>query len=233
MAPKAVRTRQKSGELGAPSALPDAGALPTNKDVIAAINHEIDKSTEHSKSDKEKEAIKQVKDFVIKKFQDVNPALPLLQESGVVQKMTRLFESSKKATQKQLKAKVFKLFKERLHHLFDIVACNCEIINCGGDQACRSKDDCTGFHVLCSCPPDRRIPEKEVQFIKDQRTKEGLLGGEMLMMGKDIKETKLQKDKAEKKEKLANKAEKRAADAAKVDENIKKEKEGSDRRRCL
>jgi hypothetical protein len=225
MAPKVVKTRQKSGELGAPSALPGAGALPTNKDVIAAIQHKMDKSTDETKSGKEKEAIKQVKDDVIKKFQDANPALPLLQDYSVVTKLTRLFESSNKANRKQLKASVFKLFKEKLHRLFDIVACNCEIINCGGDQACRSKEDCTGFHVLCSCPPDRRIPEKDVRFIKDQRAKIGLLGGKMFMAGKDTVEANIQKDKAEKNEQMAKKAEKRAADAAKVEENIKKKKE--------
>ena len=225
MGPKVVRTRQKSGDLGAPSALPEAGSLPTNKDVIAAVTHEIETSREQSKNDKQKVAIIEVKDSVVKKFHEVNPALPLIQEGSVVKKMTRLFETSKKAKRKQLKPKELNLFSEKLNHLFDIIACTCEIINCGGGQACRSKEDCTGFHVLCSCPPQMQIPEKEVQYVKDQRDKIGLHGGAMFMTGKDYAETKLQKEQAEKEKKLARKAEKRAADAAKVDANIKKKRD--------
>ena len=41
--------------------MPSAGALPTNKDVIATVNYEKDKSTIISKIDKEKEAINNVK----------------------------------------------------------------------------------------------------------------------------------------------------------------------------
>ena len=60
--------------------MPSAGALPANKDVIAAVNYEKDKSTKISKSDKEKEAINNVTNEITKKFHDVNPALPLFQE---------------------------------------------------------------------------------------------------------------------------------------------------------
>ena len=72
--------------------MPSAGALPANKDVIAAVNYEKDKSTKISKSDREKEAINNVKNEIIKKFHDVNPALPLFQESCVLQKIKRLME---------------------------------------------------------------------------------------------------------------------------------------------
>ena len=104
-------------------------------------------------------------------------------------------ESSFKANWKQFKPKDFKIFYEKLHRLFDIVACTCKIIHCGDGLACRSKDDCTGFHIYCSCSPDRIIPEKEVRFIKDQRTAIRLLGGEMFMNGRDTVEAKQQREK--------------------------------------
>ena len=42
MPAKVRRTRQKSGELGAPANLPDVGQLPTNKEVIASIEAELE-----------------------------------------------------------------------------------------------------------------------------------------------------------------------------------------------
>ena len=84
--------------------------------------------------------------------------------------------------------------------------------------------ECTGFHVLCKCPPERKIPETEVGFIKDQREKLGLLGGKMTLEGKDVKGARLEKNREEKEEKKAMKEMKRAEAAAKVDENIKRKR---------
>ena len=147
MGPK-VRTRKNSGEIGAPSDLPDIGALPTNKDVINALQYEVNKATGQTKTAKENEAIEDVKNSVVNKFKEVNPTLPLIQENSVIRKLNRLYETSCKQKRHQLTAKAFNSFIERLPHLFDIIACQCEIINCGGGQACRSQEDCTGFHIL-------------------------------------------------------------------------------------
>ena len=108
--------------------------------------------------------------------------------------------------------------------MFDIIACQCEIINCGGREACRSKEDCTGFHVICFCLPGIRIPEKDVRFVKDQREKIGLLGGEMAMEGKDVKEAKQQQEEAEKEDRKRKKEESKAESAAMVDSKIRKTK---------
>ena len=69
MGPKArkKKTRRQSGDSGAPAELPDAGALPTNKDVIAAVKHEVSKSEDMTNEDKEVEALINVKDAVLKK----------------------------------------------------------------------------------------------------------------------------------------------------------------------
>ena len=223
------RTRQKSGDLGAPSELPDVGVLPTNKEIIASVENELDKkdaSGGHAKTRAyfEKDSYVIVRDALIRKYLEVNPKLPLLSDKHVEQKIARIHQQSKKAERKHLKPKEAKLFKENLLRLCDIVACRCDIINCGGGEDCRSKDDCTGFHVFCKCAPEHKIPETEVRFIKDQREKVGILGGEMLMEGKDVKGARLDKKREEKEEKRAAKEKKKAEAAAKVEENIKRKK---------
>ena len=91
-------------------------------------------------------------------------------------------------------------------------------------KACRDEKNCTGFHILCECPDEERIPEKDVRFIKDQREKTGLHGVEMIMDGKDVKEAKLLQEEAKKAEKKKEKDEKKVKAARKVDENIRRGK---------
>ena len=52
MGPKSRKTRRQSGDFGAPAELPDAGALPTNRDVIAAVKYEVTKSEATTNEDK-------------------------------------------------------------------------------------------------------------------------------------------------------------------------------------
>ena len=222
------KTRQKSGDLGAPSELPDVGALPTNKEIIASIEDDLDKKDTTGGQPKhrtqlEKSSYDVVKKALIKKHHDVNPNLPLLQDRVLDLKIERLHQQSKKAKRNYLKPKEAKAFEDNLHRLFDIIACKCEIVKCGEGQSCRSKD-CTGFHVICNCPPEKKIPETEVRFIKDQREKIGLLGGKLTLTGKDVKGARLDKENEKKEERKALKEKKRAEDAAKVEENIKKKK---------
>ena len=185
-----VRTRHKSGDVGAPTDLPDAGALFVNKDIIAAVDSVMEKSPNISAHG----ACIEVTKNVIQKFMDLNPVLTLLSEKVIINKMKRLHVESVKYKRNKMTQKVKENFKYKLPRLFDIISCQCEIVNCGGGKACRNEEDCTGFHILCQCPLDERIPEKDVKFVKDQREKMGLFGGEMVMEGKDIKEAKLQKE---------------------------------------
>lgn len=197
------------------------GQYPTNKDIISAVNHEVEISTETQKKVKEKEAQKTVSNAVIAKYKEISPGLPLIAEESVLKKVERLFESSVDAKRNKLKPISKKNFTEKLNKLFDIIHCQCQIIRCGEGENCRMKD-CTGHHVICSCEAQKQIPEKEVSQVKDQREKEGLLGGTIGVLGRDNRvERKLLK-KAQKEQNLEKKAEKRAEESAKVEENIKK-----------
>ena len=142
MPPKVRRkTRQKSGELGAPSELPDVGALPTNKEIIASVESDLDKNdaSGHPKhrAQLEKGAYARVRDALIKKHLDVNPKLALIPEKKIDEKINHLHQQSKKAKRNNLRGKEEKIFHEKFLRLFDIIACKCEIINCGGGPACR------------------------------------------------------------------------------------------------
>lgn len=226
MGPKPrVRTRQKSGDVGAPADLPDTGALYVNKDIISAVDSILDipNKTAH-------DAFVEVTATVVKKFKEVNPVLNLLSNKVIITKMKRLHADSLKLKRNQLTKKVKENFKGKLPRLFDILSCQCEIINCGGGKACRNEKDCTGFHILCVCPEgDERIPDKDVKFVKDQREKLGLLGGEMAMDRVDVKEVKEKKEEAKKAEQRETKKNKKAEAAKKVKETISRRRKDDTR----
>ena len=130
MAPKVKRkTRKASGDLGGPSELPDIGALPTGKDIISAVEAELDKkdSSGHTKHRAvfETEAYQAVKTALIKKYMDVNPKLSLIPEKKIVEKIQRLHQTSKKSKRANYKSqgKDARWFNERLPRLFDVIAC--------------------------------------------------------------------------------------------------------------
>ena len=79
----------------------------------------------------------------------------------------RLYEDSVQAKRKGLKASKFKFYRENIDKMFDILACQCEILPCEGKTSCRCIWDCQGFHAVCSCIDEKRIPESEIMFVKD------------------------------------------------------------------
>ena len=136
MAPKVKRkTRKSSGDLGLPSDLPDGGALPTNKEIIASVEAELDKrdASGHPKHriKFEREAYRTVTNSLIRKHQHVNPKLPLVPEHIIVTKILRLHRQSKMFKSNKLHPREAKPFNDKFLRLFDIIACKCEIINCG------------------------------------------------------------------------------------------------------
>ena len=223
MGPKVKKTRRSSGDIGAPSELPDVGALYTNKDVIAAINNEVDKSSnifDSNKSSDEAAALNKVKDAIKKKLHEIIPTVPIIPEKALYVKLKRLHDVSINAKQKKLKAKVFKTFKEKLNRLFDPIVCQCKIEKCEGREACRDPGQCTGYHAICACKKEDKIPDKEVKYVKDQRENVGLLGGNMFSTGQDIEGEKLMEEEAEEQQNKDKKAAKRTLGAQKVEGKI-------------
>ena len=99
-------------------------------------------------------------------------------------------------------------FNVKLDKLFDILNCKCELTSCDG-AGC---EGCvTQAHIKCSCTREKRIPVKDLAYIKGQREKVGSKGPHQ-MVGPDLPEHKRQVRTLERKvmeKKMAEKAEKR------------------------
>ena len=131
MPSKCRRTRQSSGDVGASAKLPEAGAIPTAKDVIASINFKIEKSTKETEKEKEREAIDIVAKHLVKKYNLLIPKDPILSEKAVNLKVSRLLETAILLKQNKLKTTAKTHFNENINKLFDIIACSCKFIKCG------------------------------------------------------------------------------------------------------
>jgi hypothetical protein len=179
----AGRTRTASGDAGAPSPLLHPGLLNDNRDVIAAVKFEnINLDT--------KEAIEKVTEQIKQKFNMVNPKLPLISNQNIMQKITRLMQTEHDFKRKKLSKAKAKNFTQKQSKLFDVISCQCKIFECSRPETCCSPETCSGFHISCSCAKYLRIPDMETSFVKDQREKEGTLGGKQVMVGVDSKDAK-------------------------------------------
>ena len=127
---------------------------------------------------------------VRQKFHQANPRLPLITESSATNKIRRAFDSADLLDKKRLKSKRKKYFIDSLDKVFDLVICQCELVDCAEED-----HDCGGVHVICHCENKDKIPKLELAWIKDQRDKIGTKGGKFIMRGVDKKEAKTYKNK--------------------------------------
>ena len=188
MPPKKAKTRHSTGScFGPPSLLPDIGSLYTLRDVLAAI--EMERSLHPDQNNRW--CAEQIAPLVKAKWAETNPQLVLIQDVSIVLKLIRKFDkalliNAKKGTTKQKED-----FLSKIDKLFDILVCQCPIEVC-------FKSDCNpghcqnGAHITCNCLKQFKVPTMELAFIKDQREKVGLRGGEMLMAGADKAEARRQ-----------------------------------------
>ena len=71
-------------------------------------------------------------------------------------------------------------FLSKLVKVFDLLVCQCQFGDCEG-----CNDNCQAVHMDCSCSRSEKIPEIELAYIKDQRSKVGHSGGKLVMNGTD------------------------------------------------
>ena len=207
-----IQTRKSSGAVGAPSELPEVGALYTNQDVLSALAAKAIANN----GEVTKEHMEELSDEIINKYLRVNALLAVMDKTSVIQKIKRLNDQNQKLKRKYLSAKQIQNFKEKLPKLFDILICQCRIIPCISREYCQTTEQlCSGFHVICKCPKEQQIPELEIAFIRDQREKVGTLGGNIIEAGVDKK-----LDREYKTKKLKKQSKQRAATS--VDENLKR-----------
>lgn len=105
------------------SQLPDTGYLYVNSDIISAIKYEIDIKPSLNICD----AAKNIIPTIVRKYQQVNPRLKLIEENSIKIKIMRLFTKYNDVKNRKIKAGPAQNFKEKLHSLFDIISCQCPI----------------------------------------------------------------------------------------------------------
>ena len=162
---------------GLPADFKDTGSLYTLNDVLSGIAFKKLKNPDLSEN-----KIYDIVDKIVRqKFILANPALPLISPDSVKRKIQRALESVQQLEHKKLKAVKKKNLLESLDRLFDLVTCQCEIIDCEVED-----HNCSGAHVICSC--EEKLPDMEAAWLKDQRNKIGTTGGKYMMGGIDKEE---------------------------------------------
>lgn len=123
MPPKQKPTRLKTNSVGIPEKLPDIGALYVNSDIINAVSAELVNQPSLTTS----EAAQNIIPSIVRKYQEVNPRLVIIQDQSIKNKIVRLYDQYKQYSRKQLKADTSRRFQDKLPRLFDIIFCQCQI----------------------------------------------------------------------------------------------------------
>ena len=92
----------------------------------------------------------------------------------ILNKIQQSWETAKDISLGRGNIEVKENFIVKLDKLFDILNCKCEIVMCA-NYGCPS--DCTKeAHTSCMCPKEKKIPVKDLAFIKGQRDNTGSIG---------------------------------------------------------
>ena len=172
---KKPKTRSSWSCYGAPVKLPDHGLLYTLKEVLSAVAFEAEKSNTPPMAH-----YGTVEKEIRLKFKQGNPKLPLISDDSAIKKMDREMEAVKLLDANKLTVKKKSNLLSRLDKIFDLVTCQCKIVDCNEDH------ECSGAHVLCHCPKENpRIPDIEAAWIRDQRMRDGSNKPKFMMKGID------------------------------------------------
>jgi hypothetical protein len=174
MAPKVkLKTRATSEERygGSPCALPESD-LPTNSDVARyfylVCTSEKDYATQ----------LRLVMNKVVEVWENCNPAMPLREKKNISVKLKTFIDNVKSFNRKGIKAPQRKHLSDNKDKLFDIAACSCKlpIVPCSSVSVKCTEEDCDVEHIVCECPPGRKVPIEERAYMRDQRAKIGTRG---------------------------------------------------------
>ena len=182
MLPKKT-TRQSSRNCFGSST--DDGNLYTFRDVLAACEKDLEISPSSSKY----EIANRITPRLVAKWKQCNPELVLIADTSIHKKVIREVTTSQDIRLKKLSKKQTDIFVDKLDKLFDLLVCQCPIIDCPS-ESCQLKN-CPGVHADCSCERKDKIPLIELKFVRDQRTKVGHRG-QMQMGSADKIEAKRQ-----------------------------------------
>ena len=116
---------------------------------------------------------------IIEIWQAVNLRLPLHSEYYMLKLIDKVcFKKVKAVNRKSLSIKQSKNLEEKLDKLFDISTCTCSlpVRSCDDNAVKCNAENCQKQHIIYLCPPGRKVPAEEREYLNDQRIKIGPRG---------------------------------------------------------
>ena len=168
--------------------------LPTVRDVLAKMVHERDKiklaegKTQVEVRDLAQKVLPEIKAL----YKKVNSNLVVYDDNTILRRLETDYKQMKELERSGQHGKKRQNFEIKLGKLFDILFCKCQILTCEQVPSC---DDCDFLaHCMCDCDAEKKIPEVELQYVLDQRSRKGGSKGKYQMGGKDVKEIERMED---------------------------------------
>ena len=97
-------------------------------------------------------------------------SVPVLHQRTVEYRVKKLIDKGSQLKRSKTSKKMLKNFTDKFSMLFDICSCSCKLL----------RDEDTGnVTVSCCCPRDKKVPQRELQFLHDQRSKRKMCIGEV------------------------------------------------------
>ena len=181
MASNAPRTRKKTGTkfsdfLGTGRDFL-VSELPTLRDVLRYVVLLREQHEENARNITVREVAREVVPVLINQWVKANALFKppvIVSDKTIIDKIVEAWSFVSDVVSKSVSKTKKEKFIIRLDKLFDIVTCKCQITSCS-DFDCSSS--CSQeAHISCSCQKDRKIPVKDIPFIKGQRDKVGSRG---------------------------------------------------------
>jgi hypothetical protein len=180
--------------------------LPTLRDILRYGIYLREQSFDDRRNYEVDKLVSDIYPALVNQWSKANPLFkpPVINEKVTI--MSKLKEVWKQAVQVSLgkgKLNGKERFSGKLDKLFYILSCKCKIISCeeAGCEGCENQ-----AHINCSCNRERKIPSKELGYVKGQKEKTGSKGPHQ-MGTPDVQEHKRQVKKIEREqaERLAEK----------------------------
>jgi len=122
------------------------------------------------------EMVKNISNKLIEIWTSISSSLPLIEIKSVEVKLKRLLSDIQKINANQMKPKASLV--QNLDKIFDIAKCQCLLLSypCHHRLVRCTIVNCSMEHIVCTCPPESKVPNEERIYLRDQRERNGNLG---------------------------------------------------------
>ena len=172
--------------------------LPTVRDILRYGIYLREQSEEDKRNYPVEKLVKDIYNDLILQWKKANALFtqPVINSRvTIMSKLKEVWDEAVKISLGKGKLEVKKKFSDKLDKLFDILTCKCHIRTCEevGCNGCEVQS-----HINCSCSKEKKIPIKDLSYIKGQKEKIGSKGPHQIA-GPDIPEHKKQSRSLERK----------------------------------